>query len=72
MDEDGVIEVTKLIDLNKQIVEQENDVESDGDDVLPEVSDLDTVMEEVTSKITCYSALINAVKDEIKDISEKR
>ncbi|GJS30581.1 hypothetical protein Tco_0491201 [Tanacetum coccineum] len=33
MDEDhlmNVIEITKLIDLNKQIVEQENEVESDG------------------------------------------
>ncbi|GKD71829.1 hypothetical protein Tco_1325919, partial [Tanacetum coccineum] len=49
MNEDDVIEVTKLIDLNKQIVEQENEVESDGDDVLPEVSDPDTVMEEVTN-----------------------
>ncbi|GJU32519.1 FAR1-related sequence 5-like protein [Tanacetum coccineum] len=51
MDEDhlmNVIEITKLIDLNKQIVEQENEVESDGDDVLPEVADPDTVMEEVT------------------------
>ncbi|GKF10938.1 hypothetical protein Tco_0048864, partial [Tanacetum coccineum] len=36
MDEDDVIEVTKLIDMNKQIVEQENEVESDGDDVLLE------------------------------------
>ncbi|GJW83238.1 FAR1-related sequence 5-like protein, partial [Tanacetum coccineum] len=48
MDEDEVIDVTKLIDWNKQIVEQENEVESDRDDVLLEVSDPDTVMEEVT------------------------
>ncbi|GJW06598.1 hypothetical protein Tco_1569021 [Tanacetum coccineum] len=51
MEEDhsiNVIEVTKLIDLNKQIVKQENEVESNGDNVLPEVTDADTVMEEVT------------------------
>ncbi|GJW64682.1 hypothetical protein Tco_0116566 [Tanacetum coccineum] len=49
MDEDDVIDVTKLINLNNQIVEQENEVELDGDDVLPKVSDPDTVMDEVTS-----------------------
>ncbi|GKC17582.1 FAR1-related sequence 5-like protein, partial [Tanacetum coccineum] len=38
------------VDLNKQVVEQENNVESDGDDVLPEVADPDTVMEEVTGQ----------------------
>ncbi|GKB45987.1 FAR1-related sequence 5-like protein [Tanacetum coccineum] len=52
MEEDhsiNVIEVTKLIDLNKQIVEQENEVESNGNNnVLPEVTDPDTVIEEVT------------------------
>ncbi|GJQ98158.1 FAR1-related sequence 5-like protein [Tanacetum coccineum] len=61
MDEDhlmNVIEITKLIDLNKQIVEQENEVELELDDVLQEVADRDTVMEEVTSKITCYFALV--------------
>ncbi|GJZ66911.1 hypothetical protein Tco_0630151 [Tanacetum coccineum] len=31
-----------------EVVEQENNIESDGDDVLPEVADPDTVMEEVT------------------------
>ncbi|GKG20541.1 hypothetical protein Tco_0380342, partial [Tanacetum coccineum] len=39
------------------IIEQENEVESDEDDDLPEVADPDTVLEEVTSKITCDSAL---------------
>ncbi|GKC55567.1 hypothetical protein Tco_1078312 [Tanacetum coccineum] len=53
----NVIEVTKLIDLNKQILEQENEVESNGDNVLPEVTDPNTVMEEVTGKNTCDSAL---------------
>ncbi|GKC60992.1 hypothetical protein Tco_1088590 [Tanacetum coccineum] len=53
----NVIEVTKLIDMNKQIVEQENEVESNGDNVLSEVADPDTVMEEVTSKNACDSAL---------------
>ncbi|GKA05448.1 hypothetical protein Tco_0684568 [Tanacetum coccineum] len=51
MDEDhlmNVIEVNKLIDLNKESIEQENEVESDGDDDLPEVAYPDTVMEEVT------------------------
>ncbi|GJR77569.1 hypothetical protein Tco_0089934 [Tanacetum coccineum] len=56
MDEDhlmNIIEITKLIDLNKQIVKQENEVESDGDDVLPEVADPDTVMEELTGGVGC-------------------
>ncbi|GJU09212.1 hypothetical protein Tco_1125642 [Tanacetum coccineum] len=35
----NVIEVTKLIDMNKQILEKENEVESNGDNVLPEVTD---------------------------------
>nr|GEV11151.1 RNA-directed DNA polymerase, eukaryota, reverse transcriptase zinc-binding domain protein [Tanacetum cinerariifolium] len=46
MEEDysiNVIEVTKLIDLNKQIIEQDNGVESNGDNVLPEVADPDTI-----------------------------
>ncbi|GJR58712.1 hypothetical protein Tco_1500874 [Tanacetum coccineum] len=54
MDEDhlmNVIEITKLVDLNKQIVEQENEVESDADDVLPEVAHPDTVMEEILKKL---------------------
>ncbi|GKC68130.1 FAR1-related sequence 5-like protein, partial [Tanacetum coccineum] len=60
MDEDylmNVIKVNKLIDLNKEIIEQENEVESERDDVLPEVADPYTIMEEVTSKIACDSAL---------------
>nr|GEY64709.1 hypothetical protein [Tanacetum cinerariifolium] len=58
MDEDhlmNVKEITKLIDLNKRIVEQKNEVESHGDDVLSEVANPDTIMEEVTDpeKIVC-------------------
>ncbi|GKB60989.1 hypothetical protein Tco_0917175 [Tanacetum coccineum] len=45
MDEE---EVNKLNDLNKDIIEQENEVQLDGDDVLPDVADPNTVMEEVT------------------------
>nr|GFB88437.1 FAR1 DNA binding domain-containing protein [Tanacetum cinerariifolium] len=45
MDEE---EANKLIDLNKDIIEQENEVRLNGDDVLPDVADPNTVMEEVT------------------------
>ncbi|GJT46161.1 FAR1-related sequence 5-like protein [Tanacetum coccineum] len=41
-------EVNKLIDLNKDIIKQENEVRLDGDDVLPDVADPNIVMEEVT------------------------
>ncbi|GJZ67841.1 zinc finger BED domain-containing protein RICESLEEPER 2 [Tanacetum coccineum] len=34
------------IDLNKEIIEQENELESNGDDDLPEVADLDNVAQE--------------------------
>ncbi|GKE01581.1 FAR1-related sequence 5-like protein [Tanacetum coccineum] len=40
--------VNKLNDLNKDIIQQENEVRLDGDDVLPDVADPNTVMEEVT------------------------
>nr|GFD11798.1 hypothetical protein [Tanacetum cinerariifolium] len=45
MDEE---EVNKLNYLNKDIIEQENELQLDGDDVLPDVADPNTVMEEVT------------------------
>nr|GEY84906.1 hypothetical protein [Tanacetum cinerariifolium] len=45
MDEE---EVNKLNYLNKDIIEQENELRLDGDDVLPDVADPNTVMEEVT------------------------
>ncbi|GJX78917.1 hypothetical protein Tco_0327066 [Tanacetum coccineum] len=45
MDEE---EVNKLNDLNKDIIEQENEVRLDGDEVLPDVADSNTVIEEVT------------------------
>ncbi|GJT28068.1 FAR1-related sequence 5-like protein [Tanacetum coccineum] len=41
--------VNKLNDLNKDIIQQENEVRLDGDDVLPDVVDPNTVMEEVTN-----------------------
>nr|GEW60778.1 hypothetical protein [Tanacetum cinerariifolium] len=47
MDEE---EANKLIDLNKDIIEQENEVRLDGDDVLPDVADPNTVMKEVTAR----------------------
>ncbi|GJU24407.1 FAR1-related sequence 5-like protein [Tanacetum coccineum] len=40
--------VNKLNDLKKDIIQQENEVRLDGDDVLPDVADPNTVMEEVT------------------------
>nr|GEX59827.1 protein FAR1-related sequence 5-like [Tanacetum cinerariifolium] len=54
----NVIEVTKLIDLNKQIVEQENEVESNEDNVLPKVTDPYTVMEEVTDFQECFDKIV--------------
>nr|GEZ58280.1 hypothetical protein [Tanacetum cinerariifolium] len=53
MDEDhlmNVIEVNKVIDMNIEIIEQENEVESDGDDDLPEVADPYTIMKKVTGE----------------------
>ncbi|GJU69886.1 hypothetical protein Tco_1256145 [Tanacetum coccineum] len=38
------------IDLNKEIIEQENELESDGDDDLPEVADLNNVAKEIKGK----------------------
>ncbi|GJR66055.1 hypothetical protein Tco_0012120 [Tanacetum coccineum] len=44
----GVMEVIKQIDLNKQAVEYNNELESDTKDILPEITDPDAVIEEVT------------------------
>ncbi|GKA64498.1 hypothetical protein Tco_0764205 [Tanacetum coccineum] len=46
-----VIEVYKQINPNKKIIEQENELESDGDDDLPEVADPDKP-EEIVCKNT--------------------
>ncbi|GJZ41178.1 hypothetical protein Tco_0588064 [Tanacetum coccineum] len=48
-----VMKVVKQVDLNKQVVEYDNELESDTEDVLPEVEDPDAVIEEVTRKIIC-------------------
>ncbi|GKD22454.1 hypothetical protein Tco_1269841, partial [Tanacetum coccineum] len=51
MEEDrsmNVIEVTKLVDLNKQVFEDNNEFESDTENVIPEVADRNVVIEEVT------------------------
>ncbi|GJY83042.1 hypothetical protein Tco_0496418 [Tanacetum coccineum] len=40
------MEVVKQIDLNKQVVESDNELKSDTEDVLPEV--VDAVIEEAT------------------------
>nr|GEX09732.1 hypothetical protein [Tanacetum cinerariifolium] len=45
----AVMKVVKQIDQNKKVVELDNELESDNEDVLPEVEDLDVVIEEVTS-----------------------
>ncbi|GJV84814.1 FAR1-related sequence 5-like protein [Tanacetum coccineum] len=49
--------MVKNIDLNKQVFENDNELESDTEDVLLEVADPYAVIEEVTCKITCNSAL---------------
>ncbi|GKC46059.1 FAR1-related sequence 5-like protein [Tanacetum coccineum] len=51
MDENHFIDVIKVykhIDLNKDIIEEENELESDGDDDLPEVTDPDNDAQEIT------------------------
>ncbi|GJW65298.1 hypothetical protein Tco_0117182 [Tanacetum coccineum] len=45
---DDVMKVVKQIDLNKQVIESDNEFESDTKDVLPEITDSDAVIEEVT------------------------
>ncbi|GKE24230.1 hypothetical protein Tco_1435742 [Tanacetum coccineum] len=52
-----VIEVSKQIDLNKLVIEQENELELDGDDNLPEVADPDNVAQEIRGKITPDSSV---------------
>ncbi|GKB72490.1 hypothetical protein Tco_0933902, partial [Tanacetum coccineum] len=42
-----VIKVYKQIDMNKEIIEYENELESYGDDDLREVADPDTVALEI-------------------------
>ncbi|GKA74860.1 hypothetical protein Tco_0781238 [Tanacetum coccineum] len=42
------MEVVKQIDLNKQVVESDNELESDTEDVLLEVADPNAIIEEVT------------------------
>ncbi|GKC56607.1 hypothetical protein Tco_1084205 [Tanacetum coccineum] len=49
-----VVEVQKHIDLQKQVVQLENELESDLED---EVSDLGDVVEEITSKLTRDSSI---------------
>ncbi|GKA50697.1 hypothetical protein Tco_0743770 [Tanacetum coccineum] len=52
-----VIEVSKQIDQNKYVIEQENELELDGDDNLPEVADPDNVAQEIRGKITRDSSV---------------
>ncbi|GKB39155.1 hypothetical protein Tco_0884097 [Tanacetum coccineum] len=51
--------IEQQINLNKDIIKQKNEVESDEDGIndVPEV-----VMEDVTGKITCDSALESVLK----------
>ncbi|GJZ17150.1 hypothetical protein Tco_0553273, partial [Tanacetum coccineum] len=48
MDEDHVVEVSKQIDLNQEIIEQQNKVISDGSADVPEAKVADAFMEDVT------------------------
>ncbi|GJS90686.1 FAR1-related sequence 5-like protein [Tanacetum coccineum] len=52
----NVIEVTKLIDLNKQVFEDNNEFESDTENVKPEVADPNVVIEKVKAKNQVYHA----------------
>ncbi|GKC71374.1 hypothetical protein Tco_1117257 [Tanacetum coccineum] len=53
MDENHLMDVIKMykqVDLNKEIIDQENELESVRDDDLPEVVDPDNVAQEITVK----------------------
>ncbi|GKE85922.1 hypothetical protein Tco_1559664, partial [Tanacetum coccineum] len=39
-----IMKVVKHIDVNKHVVESNNELESDIEDVIPEVADLDAVI----------------------------
>ncbi|GKC90121.1 hypothetical protein Tco_1150770 [Tanacetum coccineum] len=45
---DDVMEVIKQIDLNKNVVEDDNDLESKKEDVMEEYADIEVVAEEIT------------------------
>ncbi|GKB65810.1 hypothetical protein Tco_0927222, partial [Tanacetum coccineum] len=49
-----VVEVQKQIDLQKQVVQFENELESDLEDEVPDLGD---VVEEITGKITRDSSI---------------
>ncbi|GJY35012.1 FAR1-related sequence 5-like protein [Tanacetum coccineum] len=56
---DDVMEVVKQMNLNKQVIESDNEFDTDTEDVLPEITALDAVIEEVadcikTPKATLY------------------
>ncbi|GKB40043.1 hypothetical protein Tco_0884985, partial [Tanacetum coccineum] len=44
---DAVMEVVKQMNLNKQVIESDNEFDTDTEDVLPEITALDVVIEEV-------------------------
>ncbi|GJW49457.1 hypothetical protein Tco_0090808 [Tanacetum coccineum] len=60
--------IEQQIDLNKDIIKQQNKVELARDEIddVPEVADADVVMEDVTRKITCDSALESFESHEIQ------
>ncbi|GJZ91838.1 hypothetical protein Tco_0663903 [Tanacetum coccineum] len=45
---DDVMEMIKQIDLNKNVVEDDNDLESKKEDVMEEDADIEVVAEEIT------------------------
>ncbi|GJT62511.1 hypothetical protein Tco_1006044 [Tanacetum coccineum] len=65
------MEVVKQIDLNKQVVESDNELKSDTEDVLPEVVDPDAaVIEEVTLLVITEESLeIQVESHEIQEES---
>nr|GEV37219.1 reverse transcriptase domain-containing protein [Tanacetum cinerariifolium] len=75
-----VIEVYKQIDLNKEVIEQENKLESDGDDDLPDFADPDNVAQEIKGsyevipsskeiKFKCFRLLESKLEEKKKDSS---
>ncbi|GKD22179.1 hypothetical protein Tco_1223882, partial [Tanacetum coccineum] len=51
------MEAVENMDMNKQVFEKDNELESDTKDVLHEFGNPNAVIEEVTGKITCNFAL---------------
>nr|GEV39136.1 hypothetical protein [Tanacetum cinerariifolium] len=66
-----VMKVIKQVDLNTQVVESDNELESDTEDVLPEVEDPNSVIEKVTGTTWCFFHLLAPIITESGYCNEK-